>query len=504
MNYEGHVPVTIDKFQGLYQRGDDDNCPLDHFTDGDNYDFMGDDVVLPRPGIGISQEVAVPLENIKRLYNFPTATANTILALTVDGADGNIYHVVNSTTVFLILTITGMTDFAFVPYAGRAYITPFTSFVTGDLNIEKGLDNEFLYVYKGDGTTARKAAGATPAGVMTAANGAAGNTDAGLHIFAVVGETDTGYLSPPTGFVNFTTSANNSVSFSTIPVFTGAQWIKRHIVATLVIPTYDGNQQGYQFFFIPEATINDNITTVLNNISFFDEELIDDASHLLDNYSEIPAGAVLGMYRDRLCLATTFDDISIILVSAKGEPEAISQIDGLLIAFPDSNPITNLQEMRDVLYVFKRSKTIAYIDNGEEPSSWDGNIIDNAIGCPVHGIATVLDSGGTTIDYLIVTSYSGVIIFNGKYFMPELSWKIEKLWKDLDRNEFRTIQIINAPIQKWIVIVLPTGNLLIGNYANGMDYKKIRWAPASFLVPINSVAIWNIDTIILGSPIFVE
>jgi len=31
----------------------------------------------------------------------------------------------------------------------------------------------------------------------------------------------------------------------------------------------------------------------LNNISFYDADLLDDASHLIDNYSTIPAGACI-------------------------------------------------------------------------------------------------------------------------------------------------------------------------------------------------------------------
>lgn len=497
-----HSPITIRNFQGRYQRGDPDNCPVDHYNEEANTAFEGGDVVI-RPGVGISQDVAVPLENVKRMYNYPTLDqGNTLLVLTVDGTDGKIYHVINATTVFLILTITGMTDFAFVPYAGRAYISPFTTFVNGDLNIEKGLEDEFLYVYAGDGTNARKAAGATPAGTLTIANGAAGHTDAGVHVFGVVGESDSGYFTSVFAVEDFTTSAGNSVSFSNIPTLTGPQWIRRHIVATIRIPVYNGDNTNREFFFIPNAVINDNVTTVLNNISFFDGELIDEAEQ--DNFDEIPAGAALCIYKDRLCLATTFEDINIILVSHKGEPEAISELTGLLINFPDGNPTTNLQELRDVLYTFKRAKTYSFTDNGDVPSTWPGNVVDNALGCPVHGIATVLDSGAATIDYLFVATFAGAMVFNGKYIEPALTWKIEDFWEgNLDRNEFRLIQIVYAPIQGWVLIVLPDGRLLVGDVNNGLAYKSMRWTLWNLVIPINCIAIVNIDEIIIGSPIFI-
>jgi len=500
MKLRDHEPIVIDKFNGLWQRGDVDNTPLDHFSDCENVKFVGDSSFRTRDGIGISQDVSVPLSNVKRIYNYPTQTANTLIVLIVDGDDGKIYHVVNATTVFgPILTVAGMTDFAFLPVNGRAYLSPFTSFQdTNGLNIEKGLEDEFLYVYMGDGTPARKAGGTPITGLMTLSNGAAGNTDPGFHLFGVVGETDSGAFIAPGEITGFTTAEFFSVNFVNIP--TGdATIVRRHIVATKVVTTYDNNPFGFDFFFIPNATINDNVTTTLSNISFFDSELIEDASYLLDNYVNIPAGAVLAGYNSRLVLCTTFDDISIGLVSTIGEPESISQIDGIIIVPPDGNPITNACELRDVLYVMKRSRTVSFTDNGDAPSSWPLVPIDTALGTCIHGIATVLDSGGSSVDYLIVATYQGIVLFNGRYINPELSWKIEQYWRDLNRNEFRKIQIINAPIQKEVYIVLPTRALLVANYVNGFDPKKIRWAPWTFLMGINTVAIYNINEIILGA-----
>ena len=502
MALRDHQPIIIDEFNGLYKRGHPDNTPLDHFQDCNNCKVTSGGDVETRDGIGISQSVNVPLSNVKRIYNYPTNTGNTKIVLTYDIATntGSIHHVVNATTTFgPLLSIVGMTDFAFLPYAGRGYISPFSTFDVGGLNVEKGLQNEFLYVYAGDGTAARKAAGAGLSGTPTVANGAAGHTDAGFHVFGFVSETISGYLTPPSAFVTFTTGPVNSVSFGNIPTSGDPNVTKRYLVASKVITNYNGDPTGYQLFFVPNATINNNTDTFLNNISFFDQDLLDDASHLFDNYTEIPAGAAMNLYHNRLCLYATFTDISIGLVSHAGEPEAISQIDGIIEVPPDGNPITNGAELRDINYVFKRSKTVSFTDNGDEPSSWPMVTVDKALGVPVHGIATVLDSGESSVDYLICATYQGVTLFNGRFITPELSWKIEDYWTDLDRNEFRKIQIVNAPVQKEIYIVLPTGGILCGNYSNGMDPKKIRWWPWSYDVNINTVAIVEIDTVILGA-----
>jgi len=561
MQYKDHEPIPIDKFNGLWDRNDPDNCPLDHFQDCNNLRFFGLNSFGSRFGIGITQNVQVPITNVVRFYNYPTLSANTLLVLSMVGGLGQIYHVVDRNTVYgPILSIDGMTDFAFVPFAGRAYISPFTSYPYGDTYIEKGLPNEFIYVYSGDGSPARKAAGEPLSGTLTISNGIAGHTDAGFHLFAIVAETNTGYLTPPGAITGFTTSPGSSVSFGNIPTgllttITKGQFfpdnifenpdqfideqlfldkitsiplidttligeeerystvnpsysiniigspyiVKRHLVATKKITNYNGNPEGYTFYFVPNATIANNTDTFLNDISFYDQDLLDDASHLFDNYSEIPAVASLCIYRGRLIACASYDNINFAVASHPGEPEAIDQIDGLLAVVPDANPITNCIEYRDVLYIMRRARTVSFNDNDDEPATWKPVTVDTALGCPVHGIATVLDSGGSNVDFLIITTLQGISIFNGKYITPELSWKIENFWAQQSRNNFRKIQILNANIKKEIYCILPDGRLLVGNYANGMDPMKMRWVPLSFEMSVNTIGIWNIDEIIIGA-----
>lgn len=499
MAQRGHEPIEISSFKGLYDQGDIEEVPLDHFTDCENIHFPSNDAIASRYGIGPHQDVAVPIANIRRIYNYITATGNTLLVLSYDGTTGIIYHVVDATTVYTILTKTGMEDFAFQPFGGRAYISPFKSYTVGTLNQEKGLQSEFLYVYMGDGTPARKAALAAPTGAITPANGAAGHTDAGLHLFGVVFETNSGALSAPAAFATFTTSSTSSVSFSTIPISPSSAVVARHIVATKVIENYTGNTTGYAYYFIPGATINDNVTTTLANQSFFDADLLEDASYLLDNFAEIPAGAALFMYHNRLCLCTPYTDISILYVSAVGEPEAFNQIDGLIEVPADGNPITTGAELRDVMYVMKRNRTYSYVDNDDLPGTWPLSNIDAAYGAPVHGIGTVIDSGSGNVDSLIIASARGIAVFNGRYALPELTWKIYKFWLEQDKNEFRRIQIVNDTISQILYVTLPDRRLLIGDYNNGFDPQNIRWGIWRFDVTVNTVALVNVNELIIGA-----
>ncbi len=392
-----------------------------------------------------------------------------------------------------------MSDFAFVAYAGRAYISPFSTFGSAGINIEKGLQSEFLYVYLGAGAAAQKAANAAPTGTLGVANGAAGNTDPGDHLFAVVFETNTGYLSAPGAFsALFTTGAALSVSFSAIPTG-GANVTKRHIVATKVITDYTGNTTGYTYYFIPGATVNDNVTTTLSNISFFDADLLEDASHLLDNFAEIPAGASLSLYHNRLILTTTYTDISVVYASFPGEPEAISQVDGLLVVPPNGLPITQAWELRDVLYVSKISRTVSFVDNDDVPATWPLSIVDQALGVPVHGVGTVNDTGSSNVDFVVCATRRGICIFNGKYIIPELSWVVSRTWLDQDSDDFRFIQIVNDVVNQNIYCCLPDGRILYGDYSNGFDPMQIRWMLWLFDFRVNTVALVNTSELLIAS-----
>lgn len=492
-----HQPIVLEEFNGLWSRGDIEETPMDHFSECENIKFVGSTSFGTRDGIGRHQDVVSPLSNVLRMYNYPTDDKNTLLVLT---SAGEIYHVVDSTTIFgPILTIANMTDFGFTPYSGRAYITPFTTELVGSLNRERGLNGEFVYVYKGDGTAARKAAGNKPTVNVTVANGAAGYTDAGVHIFGVVFETDTGYLTAPAGLVAHSTLALQALDFTTVAVSPDVFVTKRHLVASKVIQAYNGDVNGYQLFFIPNATIPNNVGTTLSNISFFDGDLLLDASHLLDNFAEIPAGVGLTTYHNRLCVWTEYSNISLVRVSSVGEPEAISQIEGLLLVPPDGNPVTNAAELRDVFYVFKRNKTVAFVDNGDVPTSWPLSNIDNAMGCGVHGIATVVDAGSSNVDYLIVGAYTGLTLFNGRFILPELSWKVSEHWGDQTfKTDNRRIQIVNDSVGQKLYAVMTDRTILFGDYGNGFDPKKIRWAPWTFDANVNSIALININELLIG------
>ena len=486
--FRDHQPIVIEEFNGLWKRGDADSTPQDHFSDCNNIAFIQGGF---RTRDGIDTYTALP--DAVRLYTFTKQFGQSLIVL---DSSGNFWD-----TDFLgspILTIPSATDFGFVSYAGRGYITP-----TDGLS---GIPNEFVYVYLGDGTAARKAAGEPPVdadGALSAANsGSAGNVEAGIHIFAVVYETDTGFLSQlgPDTLPFVTAPGGEGVNLTNVPVSPSPYVVKRHVVATkFILPAdYTGDTRGYQFFFVPDAIIANNTGTTIT-VSFFDSELLEDASYLLDILPEIPAGLGLSTYHNRLISYGEYGNASLIRISAPGEPEAFDAVSGLVIFPLDGQHVQNVQEFRDVMYGFKITKTNAWTDNGDVPSSWPMTVLDQGLGSVLHGVTKVLDSEGVNVDYLIVAGYSGIYLFNGAYQSPELSYKIKDFWLALDRSKFIKLQSINDTILQIVYIVLGDGTMLIVDWSNGLTFKDVRFSPWTFDINIRAVTLIDQNNLIIAS-----
>lgn len=333
-----------------------------------------------------------------------------------------------------------------------------------------------------------------------------GHVDLGLHVIGVVYETDTGFLTAPgPEFFAVQTFVNEqkAITVFNIPVSSDISVTKRHLVATKRITEFNGNnisdQLAFQLFFIPDGTIDNNIDTEWTG-SFYDSELLEDASYLIDSFAQIPAGVGLSTYNSRMVLWASFDDISVVRFSAPGEPESYDQVDGFVIVPLNGKPLTNGKEFRDVFYAFKQTQTYAIVDNGDLPSTWgEPSPIDLGKGASVHGIAEVLDSSGVNIDFLIICNWTGVDLFTGNYVTPELSWKIEDLWLSYDRNEFDEIQILNDTQNKIIYIAVPDGTMLHGNYQDGLSVQAIKWGPWSYDIEATTIALIDTDTVVIGS-----
>jgi hypothetical protein len=505
-----HDPILIEEINGFWSRGEIDTCPPDHFTEFINHKTI-ESGSQTRDGVRIVKASTSPL----RIWPYPDAgVGDGYLELR---ADNKIYHVyggisfgVPSFTVFQVSNaITGMTDFAFTSINGRAYISPSTSTNLG------GLPGEFIYVYDGGGVNQmRKAAGTGPTvaeGAMAAANSATtGNVEAGIHVFGVVYETNSGFLTqigPDRAYPTVTATGTKKVDLSAIPIFGGGGGTlitKRHIVASKLIDptTYNGDPSSYQLFFVPGGTIANNTATTLT-VNFFDSELIDDASHLLDLLSSLKSVSGLGTYHNRMLawdIADSFGDandgINICMVSYPGEPEAMDSINGFIEVPRVGTGITYCQEYRDILYVAQFNRIAAFNDNGDVPTSWPSAAIDQGLGCGKYGVVQVGIYGGINVENFIVLNDQGIYTFTGNLTTPELSYKIKDYWQSIAIADIilGKVQGYNDSVHQQLIIVLPNqATVLVGDYSNGLTAEKIKWQKWTFSNTPGSIMLFDKD-----------
>lgn len=487
-----HQGIVIDQFNGLWNRGEGYPVPNDHFFDCDNiqFPFCG---FKTRDGI----DPYLPYGNVVKMYTFiQQHEGKAQESLLILNNKGQLFDTASPTPFTPVLTLATMKDFGFVSFAGRAYINPHTNDIE-----EVGVPNESIYVYRGNGIPARKAGGAAPddqTNIVVVAGGT-GNVAPGMRIYSVAYETDTGFITAPGGKTAFDLEPNAaSVDLSNIQTSPDSYIVARWILVSAAIKPadYTGNVNGYELFFT--TRIPDN-TTITLTLSFFENELISSADYLNDLFQFIPAGVGLTTYHGRLVTYAESANQSLIRLSQPGQPEAIDQVNGLIIVPLDGHPVSNAQEYRDVLYLYKQTRTYATQDNQGPPSSWPIVTVDEGIGAAPNGIATVLDSGGVNIEYLLITDFSGIMLFDGKYTRPELSWKIRDLWFGLNRDAFRDIQFLNDTVSQLLYVILPGNQLLMGDYKVSLDPEKIKWTPWTLPVRSTTIALINFNELVIGS-----
>ena len=465
--------INISRFNGLWDRGQDDTVPKDHFIDCLNTTWDGDDVTT-RDGSAVDITHA---SAITRIHEFKMqGQASRLLVL----SGTSIYDSTDMSSA--ILTISGMTDFSMCVFFDRAYITPH--------NRIEGQASEFVYVYNGSGV-ARKAAGVKPSGLMVAAESStSGVIETGVHYYAVVYETASGYytIPGPDTFAKFTSDGTKKVDLSDIPTGASGVVTKRHLIATKSIATASdtGNQDGYSYYFVPNGTIANNTSTTLT-IDFYDVALIDRADYLFNQVDEIPAAVNLVSFSGRMITMGEDGGENYIRISKINEPESFDAISGFIkIAPEESDSIRNAFEFREILYLSKSNRLYAVSDNGGDPGTWTWISIDKGAGTGAFGVGTVLDTQGTNLDYVLIATKQGLSLFNGIFAERELTYKIESLWKRINPAHFDKVQVVIDSISKKIYIAVPldsataNSHILVGDYSRSLEPFKVRWTVWTF------------------------
>jgi hypothetical protein len=466
--------VSVSDFGGLYMRGDDDTIPPGHFRVCTNFTFDRGEL---RTRGGAAQTYQF---NFRARKAFLGTTERTSFFLILDDA-GNIHRDDGS----IIMTFdypTASFDFSAINLYNRVYLSPSVN----------GFDDnhEFIWVYSGTGT-ARLAGGLKPTSGVTAVDSAtAGDVSKGVHKIAVCYETDTGFRTPPSVLASFTAAGDLSVDVSSIPLGPAGT------VARYLLCTKAGEEE---LFFVPDTGyIEDNTTTSIT-VNFADTDLVSSADYLNDIYERIPAGSQLINYAGRLAVVGSDH---LVRLSYIQDPETFSKVDGFL-AIPSEgyklNPPVAAWVLRDTLYISKFPGVYSTQDNGSDAvSDWPVSVVDESVGCYPNGIGsyTAGFSGRNTSDYEIILTQQGIMLFDGVFRRPALTYKIEELWRKIVEAEisnvagtnyyFWRMTVTHDVVHKKLYVncntseVDPITNLqwfcLHADYSKGLDSQNICWS----------------------------
>lgn len=465
-----HDPYRIHSFQGVYDRGEDEVCPKDHFIQAQNLSFTRYGVQTRE---GTLQSLGIASVRRMDILRRP-GEAQRLLIL---NTSGELFDSTNLGTP--ILTIAAMTDFSVVVISGRAYITPHNGLT--------GLPGEKVYVYLGSGQ-ARAAAGTSPSGstIVAANSSVSGTVEAGTHGFGVAYETNTGYITGPGGFVSLVSSGGKKVDVSAIPLGP-SHVVARHIIATKLLLDFKNDFQNQDWFFVPGGRVANNTDTTVT-VDFFDADLQADANYLFDQLDEIPAGVGIGDYRGHMVCWGSDANSSTCYVSKVGEPESTDGAEGFFNANPGDagSGIRNCTEYRGSLIIQKDRRTYITTDNSENAAFWEVTLLDASVGAECHTVAKIGDFGSVVQDILLIADRSGLRLFNGTFLDDPLSYKIDDLWSRINGGQFHKVSVVVDPVAAKIYCAVPLdgavdpSHVFVCDYNEGMDPDKVKWCPWVF------------------------
>lgn len=484
-------PLVVSSFSGNYDRGEEESVPIGYFRDSQNIRFL-DKGVMTRYGSALSLTVT----SIRRIAIYERiGEAKRLLIL--DGS-GNLYDSTNLSTP--ILSIAAMTDFSCVTIFDRAYITPH--------NGTTGLPGRSVYLYIGSGV-ARLAGGTRPPWTkfssgtsLTTVHGAAGSVEAGTRAIGVCYITASGFMTAPGAFQAYTSppgpvsAIGQSLPFipykidvGNIPIG-GAGIVARILVATKALINFDSRDfENQTYYFVPDGEIENNIDST-KTIDFFDADLQEDASYLIEQLATIPAGVGIDLIDGRMVVWGEDDNPSIVRISSAGSPESINAVDGYMTINPgDSGAGVKICcEYRGQVMIMKSQRCYAaQIDNINPPALWNPIEVDGSVGSECHGIARSPSHGESIEDRLFVVDRRGCRIFDGTFAQEKiLTTAIQSTWDSITKSAFNTIEIAVDPVEAIVYIAVPLdgatspSKILVGDYANGLDSENIRWTAWSF------------------------
>lgn len=357
--------IPVEKFQGLYNRGSDDEVPVDHARDSLNVVHTSEGHVKTRDGV--IKSIALPQNGGLRRFFVMTAVPPNIgepLTSNPTSTDGdgllwldNANHLYIGNDPTPLLTLGGMADFSAINIANRTYVSP----NTGQAGLLKGklkLVNPLTGGIRDAAGHAPEQAGGSS---LSAANSvSSGNVPPGLHKIAVIYETESGFWTQPGPKIYKTAvpvPSNPTVFAATGHKMLTGESHRIAAVGTWGFPfdfsdTWHVTRIDDDHFSVPvdSTTFGGGITSTFTVAAgFVPAEVISDGAHGIE-VSAIPLGGT-GVKR-RIILATRADEEEFFFVP--NVPGSQSEINdnttvSTVINFDDTDLVDSADYLFDIL-----------------------------------------------------------------------------------------------------------------------------------------------------------
>lgn len=487
----GFPKVPFAGFQGVWSRGNPDEVPFNHLVDGLNLRFNTLEGVFTREGSVKGSQFPFPINDWFLSKRPNPIGINTISDLIICDGAGKYYTLSNQSA---ILTVANGIALIGVNLFGRTYFCPIISGYGG---------SNGLYLY--DGNQTRLAAGFGPsASPAMIAVGSAGNIPPGQRTIYCSFLTDTGFLTPPGASVVVNPSSASQFALSQIPIG-DSHTVKRYLLST--------QAGGAIPYFIPQSEggiIGDNTTTT-GTINFFDTDLINSADYLLNLLSTVQINNfAMGciFFANRLVVwpgPVAGGGGSTIAVSRIGDFESFDQTSCFInVNRDDGHSVLSAFVLNNVLYFCKDLGVYSTYDNGNDPNTWSVDIVDGSIAVPPKGIAYISSNQSPVAGAVIIADKSGITSFNGSFQRPELTWKVESIWRRINQAAWNTVNLTIDNRTHSIYAAIPLdsatkpSHILYGDFSMALeenllyvDPLKIKWD--LWQLPNNSTVVGMID-----------
>ncbi len=415
---------------------------------------------------------------------------------------------------YAVATLTSSDSLSMDIFGGSAYVGTYTYQQVGNQFFQNGVDARIVVqdpvspatlfadpLWPGPSTPGAPTA-ASISGAWTPSSIGTGVVTAGVHNFAAIFTTRSGYvfqplvLDPATRILNAAGGLNYTISFN-VAAGLDASFSRLQFAMT---PAGEG--VGGRYFLIPNPTNNYFVTPAgisggILQVGISDDDLIATGKNIIEFQQNFFQGQTvqgtavtlrpycIRAWQDRMVYVCRIQSSSLpgsqltesaAFISDAGLPQTISLARSIW-QLPGARFITTWQPMRDYSYVFGPNYTyIANYGGSADPVTWQqAQLVDAEIGAPGENCVAANPSKG----FVWVANSQGLfLLVGGTYQRKPISWYCTD-WQRIDWSAVRDFQLVDIPseqeIRFYCRLTTPEWGYLVFSYQNGVSPEEVQY-----------------------------